>query len=79
MYRILIVKSKKKDYASLYQYLTTTDSEDNIIPVEFDTIDELDEYVENMLNEEVYSKNDFEIVKHITYTIDAKDYSDDIE
>ena len=79
MYRILIVKSKKKDYASLYQYLTTTDSEDNIIPVEFDTIDELDEYVENMLNEEGYSKNDFEIVKHITYTIDAKDYSDDIE
>lgn len=79
MYRILIVKSKKKDYASLYQYLTTVDSEENIVPVEFSTIEELDLYVENMLNEEGYSKDDFEIVKHITYTIEATDYSDDID
>ena len=74
-YRFLINKSKKPDYGSLYQYLTTTI--DGVIhPVEIEGSEALDVQVEKMLNEQGYSKDDFLIVKVVEYTIDAKDYSD---
>ena len=75
MYRIMIVKAKKDDYKSLYQYLTTT-IDGATCPIEFETKEELDTYVESMLNSD-YAKSDFIVIKHIDYTIDAKDYSDD--
>ena len=74
-YRFLIAKSKKPDYGSLYQYLTTT--VDGVIhPVEIEGSEALDTQVEKMLNEQGYAKDDFLIVKVVEYTIDAKDYSD---
>ena len=76
MYRILIVKSQRDNYASLYQYLTTTDEDGNVVPVECETTEELDALVESMLNNDGYAKSDFIVVKQIDYTIDAKDYSD---
>lgn len=77
MYRIMIVKAKKDDYKSLYQYLTTT-IDGAICPIEFETKEELDTYVESMLNTD-YAKSDFIVIKQIDYTIDAKDYSDEKE
>lgn len=77
MYRIMIVKSKRDNFASLYQWLTeevTVEEETEIRPVEFATEQELDEKVESMLNDEGYAKSDFIIVKYVDYTIDATDY-----
>lgn len=77
MYRIMIVKSKRDNFASLYQWLTeevTVDEETEIKPVEFATEQELDEKVESMLNDEGYAKSDFIIVKYVEYKIDATDY-----
>ena len=82
MYRIMIVKSKRDNYASLYQYLTTavTDEEtgeEQTIIAEFADETALDEQVEKMLNEDGFAKADFIIVKHIDYQIDVKDYKED--
>lgn len=75
MYRIMIAKTKKPDYQSLYQYLTTT--VDGVVsPVEFTTREALDAYVENMLNTD-YAKSDFIVIKPVYFSIDAKDYSDE--
>ena len=77
MYRIMLVKSKRDNYASLYQWLTeevTIDEETEIRPIEFETEQELDEKVESMLNDEGYAKSDFIIVKFVDYKIDATDY-----
>ena len=75
MYRIMIAKTKKPDYQSLYQYLTTT-VDDVVSPVEFATKEALDTYVENMLNAD-YAKSDFVVIKPVDFSIDAKDYSDE--
>ena len=77
MYRIMLVKSKRDNYASIYQWLTeevTVDEETEIKPVEYETEQELDQKVESMLNDEGYAKSDFIIVKFVDYTIDATDY-----
>lgn len=84
MYRIMLVKSKRDNFASLYTWLThevTTgsgnDATTSVQPMEFATEELLDAQVERMLNEEDYAKSDFIVVKYIDYTIDATDY--DIE
>lgn len=78
MYRIMLVKSKRDNYASLYQWLTTsTTGEDGAVtvaPVEFADEDALDEKVEYMLNDEGYAKSDFIVVKYIEYKVEAIDY-----
>ena len=83
MYRIMLVKSKRDNYASLYTWLTEevidTEAEDQaseIKPMEFETEEQLDEQVEKMLNEDDYAKSDFIVVKYIDYRIDATDYDD---
>lgn len=76
LYRIMLVKTKKDDYASLYQYLTTT--VDGVVsPAEFADKAALDAKVEEMLNTDGYSKADFIIVQAIDYTIEANSYSDE--
>ena len=75
-YRIMVVKSERSNYASLYQYLTTV-VDDVIVPVEYETKEDLDAKVEEMLNDGGYSQSDFIIVNVVDYTIDAKDYTDD--
>ena len=78
MYRIMVVKSKKDNYASLYQYLTTT-IDGVISPVELASKESLDSKIESMLNDEGYAKSDFIVVEVIDYSIDATSYSDDVE
>lgn len=81
MYRIMLVKSKLDNYASLYQWLTEEvsagecdEATTEIKPLEFVNEEALDEKVESMLNDEGYSKSDFIVVKYIDYTINATDY-----
>ena len=78
MYRIMIAQSKRSNYQSLYQYLTT--NVDGIIsPVEIATKEERDKKIEKMLNEDGYAKDDFIIVETVEYSIDATGYSDEEE
>ena len=79
MYRIMIVKSKRDNYASLYQYLTTTvtdeeTGEEQAVIAEFADETALYNQVEKMLNEDGFAKAVFIIVKHIDYQIDASGY-----
>lgn len=78
MYRIMIAQSKRKNYETLYQYMTTT--VDGVTsPLELASKDALDTKVQKMLNEDGYAKDDFIIVQVIDYTVDATDYTDDEE
>ncbi|MBR1526323.1 MAG: hypothetical protein IJ640_06650 [Prevotella sp.] len=75
----MLVKSRRDNYASLYQWLTTSETgEDGVtttVPVEFADEEALDEKVEAMLNDEGYAKSDFIVVKYIDYKIEATDYN----
>ena len=75
MYRIMLAKSKRDSYATLYQWLTEPDPETGaIIPVEIEDEAALDLKVESMLNDEGYSKADFIIVHLVDYKIEASEY-----
>lgn len=78
MYRIMLVRSKRDNHASLYQWLTTStigeDGVATVAPVEFADEESLDEKVESMLNDEGYAKSDFIVVKYIEYKVEAIDY-----
>ena len=75
MYRIMLIKSKRDNFASLYQWLTETDEESGEVrPIEFADEEALDAKVEDMLNNGDHAKSDFIVVKLIDYTIDAMDY-----
>lgn len=76
MYRIMIAQSKRKNYETLYQYLTT--NVDGVIsPLELKSKEELDARIEKMLNDDGYAKDDFIVVQVVDYTIDATSYTDD--
>lgn len=76
MYRIMLAQSKRKNYETLYQYLTT--NIDGVVsPLELKSKEELDARVEKMLNEDGYAKDDFIVVEVIDYMIDATSYTDD--
>lgn len=76
MYRIMVAQSKRKNFETLYRYLTT--SIDGVIsPLELSSKDELDAKIEKMLNDDGYAKDDFIVVQVVDYTIDATAYTDD--
>lgn len=75
MYRIMLIKSKKDNDQSLFQFLTTT--VDGVTSaLEIETKEALDARVESMLNNG-YAKSDFIIVRVIDYALAAGPYSDD--
>ena len=76
MYNIMIAQSKRSNYGSLYQFMTTT-TDGVTTPMGFEIKDALDAKIETMLNDDGYSKADFIVVEVIDYTIDATSYSDD--
>lgn len=76
MYRIMIAQSKRKNFETLYQYLTT--NIDGVIsPLELKSKEEPDARIEKMLNEDGYAKDDFIVVQVVDYMIDATAYTDD--
>lgn len=76
MYRIMLAKSKRDKFETLYQFMTTT-IDGVTAPLELESKAALDARVEKMLNVDGYSKADFIIVEVIDYSIDANSYSDD--
>lgn len=70
MYRIMLVAKEGKDYDSLYKYLTVTNTQNEVVPYEAATIEELDAQVESMLNGE-YRKKDFIVVTVTEYGVEA--------
>ena len=76
MYRIMLVKSAKENYGSLYQYMTQTIGT-VVTPVEYSTKTELNTAVESLLNDGGYAKSDFIVVQVVDYTIEATDYTDE--
>lgn len=76
MYRIMIAQSKRDNFASLYQYLTTN-VDGEVSPLELESKEELDARIEKMLNEDGYSKDDFIVVEVVDYMIDATSYTDE--
>ena len=77
MYRIMEVKKYKENYGSLYSYMTETTPLGEVKPIEIETDSELDKFVEDLLNNKGYSKDDFIIINVTDYEIDAK-ISEDI-
>lgn len=70
MYRIMEVVTEKKNNNSLYRFMKTVDEKNNEVIVEIETKEELDTFVENLLNGD-YAKKDFIIVEVLDYDIDA--------
>lgn len=70
MYRIMLVAKEGKNYDSLYKYLTVTNTQNEVVPYEAATIEELDTQVESMLNGE-YRKKDFIVVTVTEYGVEA--------
>lgn len=69
MYKILLVRDKRKNYADLFQYLTIVNSEGHVVPYVTNNIEELAEKVEDMLNNQDYGKSDFIVVQAIDYNV----------
>ena len=82
MYRIMLVRSNRNNYGSLYSWMTEErrDSKGDmrLLPVEYETEEEVDAKIEDMLNNDGYSKSDFIVVKHIDYTIYTSDYTEPV-
>lgn len=70
MYRIMEVVTEKKNNNSLYRFMKKIDEKNNEVIVEIETKEELDTFVENLLNGD-YAKKDFIIVEVLDYDIDA--------
>ena len=70
MYRIMELKEPKTNYGSLYSF-KTTEIDNEITPIEFETDAELDEYVEDLLNNKGVAKSDFIIVTIKDYDIET--------
>ena len=75
MYRIMIAGSRRDNYKTLYQYLTTTKN-GATVPIGIETDEELDIFVEDMLNKKGYAKDDFVVVNVVDYKLDATEYSE---
>ncbi len=76
MFRIMNVKEQGKDYSSSYVF--KTHNVDGVIkPIEFETLEELDTYVEDLLNNKGYAKSDFIIVEVKDYTISSDIYEEE--
>lgn len=78
MFRIMEVKEKGIDYTTTYVF-KTHNVDGVILPIEFDSLSSLDEYVEDLLNNKGYAKSDFIIVEVKDYTVSADIYEDTSE
>lgn len=67
-YRVMFLVSKRDNYESLYKFdITTIDN--NIQYKEFDTLEQADDYVEFLLNNSKYSKDEILVVQIKDYDI----------
>ena len=67
-YRLMFLVSPRNNYDNLYKFDTTTIN-DVTQYREFDTLEEVDTYVENLLNNSKYSRSDIMVVQVKDYEI----------
>jgi len=70
MYYIMLVVKKQDNYESYYKFMTVVNDQNQTVPYVANTLGELDEKVEEMLNGD-YRKSDFIIVSKTDYNIGA--------
>jgi len=70
MYYIMLVVKKQDNYESYYKFMTVVNDQNQTVPYVANTLEELDEKVEEMLNGD-YRKSDFIIVSKTDYNIGA--------
>lgn len=73
-YRVMFLVSKRSNYQDLYKF-DTTKIDQELQYREFDTIEEVDLYVENLLNEGKYSMNEILVVQVKHYDIFTNIYN----
>lgn len=73
MFNIMLKKEDGIDYTSTYVF-KTHNVDGTILPIEFETLEELDRYVEDLLNNKGFAKSDFIIVEVKDYNIVADIY-----
>ena len=67
-YRLMFLLSKRNNLQNLYKY-DTTDIDGQTTYREFDTLEEADIYVENLLNNHGYSKEDILVVNERDFDV----------
>ena len=70
-YRIMLLLSKKDDLGNLYKY-DTTEIDGQVLYREFDTVEEVDAYVETLLNDQNYSKDEILVVREREFTVNVE-------
>ena len=73
MFNIMLKKEDGIDYTSTYVF-KTHNVDGTILPIEFETLEELDRYVEDLLNNKGFAKSDFIIVEVKDYSVKADIY-----
>ena len=76
-YRIMFVAQEKPNYETVYKF-DTTEIDGEIKYREFSTEQELDTYVESLLNEGGYAKKDFIVVSVKDYNVESDIYKDSV-
>ena len=70
-YRLMFLLSKRDNLEDLYKYDTTT-IDGEIVYREFETLEEADAYVETLLNQQGYSKEDIMVVCEREFDVEVK-------
>lgn len=70
VYRIMFAVQEKPNYETVYKF-DTVETDGEIKYREFTTEQELDTYVESLLNEGGYAKKDFIVVSVTDYDVEA--------
>lgn len=70
-YRLMFLLSKRENLGDLYKF-DTTEIDDKIVYREFETLEEADSYVETLLNQQGYSKEDIIVVREKEFDIGVK-------
>lgn len=70
-YRLMFLLSKRENLEDLYKF-DTTEIDDKIVYREFETLEEADSYVETLLNQQGYSKEDIIVVREKEFDVGVK-------
>lgn len=70
-YRVMFLLSKRDNLEDLYKY-DTTEIDGQVLYREFDTVEEVDAYVETLLNDQNYSKDEILVVREREFTVNVE-------
>lgn len=70
-YRVMFLLSKKENLNDLYKF-ATTEIDGEVFYREFSTLEEADAYIETLLNQQGYSKEDILLVREKEFNVCIK-------